>query len=220
MGRRQTVQQTSSIGIVEERATIEEKFKPKPQKVRPLRILLPDVEAQFPNVWGVRDKLRIGISLNKNFLKRIVEKKVEVLIDGEVVASVRLSQQGSGQLSHVFIEKGEHNVQSILTRSSGRGLWDAEIRLRVVDYAEEIVRLYNEFLGRLDSFGINARNDMTSREIESLILAMGDFNSEALRRVTTLFEKAEYSNHLVARKDYEIMYLSLKELNINVEQEE
>ena len=58
---------------------------------------------------------------------------------------------------------------------------------------------------------------MTAREIESLILRMGDFGLEALRKVTTCFEKAEYSDHLVTRKDYEIMYLSLKELNIHVE---
>jgi len=58
---------------------------------------------------------------------------------------------------------------------------------------------------------------MTAREIERLILKTSDFSPEALRKVTICFEKAEYSNHLATRKDYETMYLSLKDLNIGVE---
>jgi hypothetical protein len=61
------------------------------------------------------------------------------------------------------------------------------------------------------------RNEMTAREIERRMLNTGDFDSETLREVTTCFEKAEYSNHLTARKDYEIMYHSLKKLNVDVE---
>jgi hypothetical protein len=58
---------------------------------------------------------------------------------------------------------------------------------------------------------------MTAREIESLILGVGGFSPEALRKVRVCFEKAEYSDHLATRKDYEVMHLSLEELNIGVE---
>ncbi len=185
--------------------------------MQPLKIVLPDIEAQFPNVWGVKEKLHIEIVLDKGVLEKIQKKEVEVLIDEENVASVRLSQRGRAELSHVFIKKGEHKMQAILPRTSGRRPWNAEIKISVVDYREEIIRLYNEFLVKLASYGIHARNEMTAREIESLILRMGDFSSEAPCKVTTCFEKAEYSSHLATRKDYEIMYLSLKELNIDVE---
>ncbi len=216
MGRRQTLRQTSVMEAAEEGVMAEEKTY-RPQEMRPLKIVLPDIETQFPNVWGINDKLRIEIVLNNNVLEKIQKREAEALIDGENVAFVKLSQQGRGGLSHVFTKKGEHKVQAILPRTSGRQPWSAEIKLHVVEYVEEIIRLYNEFVGELASYDIHAHNKMTAREIESLILRTGDFDPETLRKVTTYFEKAEYSNHLTGRKDYEIMYLSLKELDINVE---
>ncbi len=106
---------------------------------------------------------------------------------------------------------------AILPRTSARQPLNAETKLRVVDYGEEIIRLYNEFLERLSDYGINARKEMTAREIQSLLLRMGDFVAEALDEVTTFFEKAKYSDHLLTRNHYEIMYLSLNELNLDVE---
>ena len=213
---RQTFQQTSDMEVLKERAMVEEELIYRPQKMQPLKIVLPDIEAQFPNVWGVNDKLRIEVVLDKSRLEKIQKREVEVFIDKGTVASTRLSQQGRAELSHVFIKKGEHKMRALLPRTTGRP-WNAEIKIRVVDYGEEIIRLYNEFLGKLASYGLHARNEMTSREIEGLILRMGDSSPEALHKVTTCFEKAEYSNHLATRKDYEIIYLSLKELNIDVE---
>ena len=218
--RSQAFRQTSDMEVVNERVMAEEEPIYKPQKMQPLKIVLPDIGPEFPNVWGIRAKLHIEIILDKSILEKIQKRDVEVLIDEETVASVRLSQQGRAELSHVFIKNGEHKMQVILPRTPGRRPWNAEIKLRVVDYGEEIIRLYNEFLGKLASYGILARNEMTVREIESLILRTVDFSPKALCKVTICFEKAEYSNHLATRKHYEIMYLSLEELNIDVEQKE
>jgi len=216
IGTRQTLRQTSTVEVAKERVTTEEEIH-RAQEMPPLKIVLPDIETQFPNVWGINDKLRIGVVLDKNVSDKIQKREAEVFIDEEPVASVKLSQQGRTGLSYVFSKKGEHKVQVTLPRGSGHRLWNAEIKLHVVDYEEEIIRLYNEFLGKLASYDINTHIKMTARELESLILRTGDFCAEALRKLTTCFEKAEYSNHRVTRKGYEIMYLSLKELSINVE---
>jgi len=214
---RQTLRRTRSMEVVKERETVEEELIYRPQKMQPLKIVLPDIDSQFPNVWGIVDKLRIEIVLDKSVLEETEKKDVEVFIDEETIASVRPSEQGRAELCYGFIKKGEHKVRAILPGISGRRPWNAEINLRVVDYGEENIRLYNEFLEKLASYNIHARNEMTVREIESLILRTGDFDPKTLWKVTTWFEKAEYSNHPAARKDYEIMYLSLKELNIDVE---
>jgi len=92
-----------------------------------------------------------------------------------------------------------------------------EVSLRVVDYDEEILRLYNEFLGKLSLQGIDIREEMTAQEIERLALTEGNFDADSLHKVTICFENAEYSNHLVTREDYEILYLSLKELRIDID---
>ncbi|TET27092.1 MAG: hypothetical protein E3J73_03220 [Candidatus Bathyarchaeum sp.] len=215
--RSQAFRQTSDMEVVKERVMVEEEPIYKPQKMQPLKIVFPDIGPEFPNVWGIRAKLHIEIVLDKSVLEKIQKRDVEVLIDEETVASVRLSQQGRAELSHMFIKNGEHQMRVILPRTPGRRPWNAEIKLRVVDYGEEIIRLYNESLVKLTSYGIHPRKEMTAREIESLILKTSDFSPEALRKVTICFEKAEYSNHLATRKDYETMYLSLKGLNIGVE---
>jgi len=208
------------LDVVEERAIAGQDFTYKLQEEQPLKIVLPDIQAGFPNVWGVKDRLRVEIALKESVLEETEMKEVEVLIDDETIAFARLSQQGRAELSHVFINKGEHTVRATLPRPSGDQPWNAEVRVRVVDYGEEIVELYNGFLGNLTGYGIIARSEMTVREIESLILNQGGFDPEALRKVTNCFERAEYSNHMMIRKGYELMYLSLKELNNNVEQEE
>lgn len=214
--KRQAVQQISDMETVEERAMVEKQFTPRLQRTQPLKIVLPDIKAPFPNIWGIRDHLRIEIMRDKSSLEKIPEKNAKILIDEETVGSVELSQQGGARCSHIFMKKGEHKIQAILTRTSGRQPWNGEIKLRVVDYREETIRLYNEFLEKLDSHDIQAGTEMTASEIESLILRRGGFSPKALRKMTVFFEKAEYSSHLITRKDYETMYLSLMELNFDI----
>jgi hypothetical protein len=214
---RQTILQTSDTGVVKAMAIIEEAPTYKSQESQLLKILLPDIEGQFPNVWGINDTLHIVVVPSSEASSETQKGKVEVSIDKKTVASVRVSGQGHAEFSHTFFHKGEHNIRAIIQGLSERRPGSAEVNLRIVDYKEEIVRLYNEFVGSLASYGINVRSEMTGPEIQTLILRMGGFTPQALNKVTTCFEKAEYSNHLASRKDYEIMYLSLKELNMNVE---
>jgi hypothetical protein len=211
--KRRALHQTGIMEALKEGAILEEKRTYGPQKMQPLRIVFPDIKDRFPNIWGAKEKLNIEIVLDKSVLRNIQQRTVEVFIDEERIAATPLSQQGRAELSHVFNEKGEHRIRAILPRTS----LDAEIKLRVVEYREEIIRLYKEFLEELTSYGIYAQKEMTAREIESLILETDELNPEALHDVTNCFEKAEYSNRLPIRKDYEIMYLSLKESDRDVE---
>jgi len=214
--KQQTLQQSSSMEVVKERATVGEEPIQRPQRMQPLGIVLPDIGNQFPNVWGVRTKLRIKIVLDRSALKKTPERNVEVSINEETVASIELSKQGHAELSHVFVKKGEQKMRAILPRTLGRRPWSAEVKLRIVEYGEEIIRLYKEFIEKMASDCVPVENEMTAREIESLILGTRGFSPEALRKVTVCFEKAEYSDHLATRKDYEVMHLSLEELNIDV----
>jgi hypothetical protein len=152
-------------------------------------------------------------------LGRTEVKGVDVLIDGKRIANMRLPRQGRFEISHVFSVKGDHTMQASISRTSGHPLETAKIELRVVDYREEIIALYNRFLERIADYGICARDEMTAREIEKFILRKGGFSQEGLRKITVSFEKAEYSNHLLARREYETMYLSLKEFHTSAEQE-
>jgi len=214
--KRQALQQVSCAAVTEERTTA--KAKPmEPQDPQLLKIVLADIAAQFPPVWGVNEKLRMEIALDESFFEKTQDREVEVSIDAGKGVSVVLSKRGRTEYPCVFVEKGEHQIRANFSGTSEHLALNAEVRLRIVDYEEEILRLYSEFLRKLLFHGIDVRKEMTAQEIERLVMSTNNFDSNFLRKVTTCFENAEYSNHLATRRDYEILYLSLKELGIDIE---
>ena len=219
-GKLRAFRQTSVVEAAKERAAVEEEPIYTPRIGQPLKMVLHDIKAPFPNVWGFEDELRVRISLDREVLAKASKRRVDVFIDEKPAASVELSEQHHAELSYVFTEKGEHKIRaSLLGKSDGRSL-NAEITLRIVDYGEEMIDLYKEFLEKLPTYSIHAGEEMTAREIERLLLKTSTFDPEALSEVTMCFEKAEYSNHSASRGDYETMFLSLTGLNITVEQKE
>jgi hypothetical protein len=155
--------------------------------------------------------------LDEDLLEKIHNTEIEISIDGEKGVSIVFSKQGRADYSCVFTEKGERKISAHLTETSKHRALNAELTLRIVDYEEEILRLYNAFLRNLSSQGIDIRKEMTAREIEHLVLSESNFDADSLRKVTACFENAEYSSRLMTRADYENLYLSLKELKIDVE---
>jgi hypothetical protein len=191
---------------------------------QPIKINLLDIETPpFPRVWGINDQLRVEVAVEKSVLASVGKAEVEVTVDGESLVHAFLLQQESGlfRFSHVFTTKGEHNIGAVLRTQSmwghNRPPLEAELTLRVVDYSEETIRLYGEFLKKLRGYDIDARDEMTAREIERLILNAKVLSPEHIGVTTDCFEKTEYSSSLARRLDYERMYLSLKEVRINVE---
>lgn len=190
---------------------------------QPVKINLLDITPPFPRVWGINDQLRIEVAVDKSVLAKVGKAEVEVTVDGKSLAHASLLQQEDGlfRFSHVFITKGEHIIGAVLRTQSmwghNRPPLEAELTLRVVDYSEETIRLYGEFLKKLSGYDIDARGEMTAREIERLILNAKVLSPEYIGVATDCFEKTEYSISLARRLDYERMYLSLKEVQINVE---
>jgi hypothetical protein len=215
--RREMPQLANEAVVLKKRLVLAKEHTYKSQASQPLKISLLDILSPFPNVWGINEEMHIEIAIEDNILKKQETTEVKVLIDGENAGFVSISLQSRSKVCFVFVEKGEHTVRAILPATSWRPQIDAEIGVRIVDYTEENVRLYKRFLEKLPSFDVHATEKMTAREIESLLLKEDKFDSEGVDKLTMLFEKAEYSNHMTARRDYETMYLSLKELNIDVE---
>ena len=86
-------------------------------------------------------------------------------------------------------------------------------KIRIVDYREEIVRLFNEMLETLNILDIAIDPEMTAREIEKLLMdRMEGVSRDAVRRVVTGFEEANYSTHPVGRESYINMYPAIMEV--------
>ena len=79
--------------------------------------------------------------------------------------------------------------------------------LRVVDFREEIVRLYNEFLDWAESGTTAISEQSTPREVELTLVAEGlGVDQKSLDELISRFEEADYSEHPIARGHYERMY--------------
>jgi hypothetical protein len=184
-----------------------------------LRISFPDIRNPFPNVWGVGEKLRIGCCVRAPYgsiRKKAEGRTVELFVDGKNVVGSSLSKE-SATFSQIFGKKGVYQLTAQLIDMSQTKTVTAETTLRVVDYREEIVDLYRAFLEFINEGSVEIRDEMTAREIESLLLNTGKFNAIALQKVTQCFEKTEYSSHSIDRKDYEEIYLSIDELKIDAQ---
>jgi hypothetical protein len=99
----------------------------------------------------------------------------------------------------------------VLPAAGGETL--ASARVRVVDYREEVVRLFNDLCHRACSRFAPTAVLATPRELPGVI---GPYMAEAgdrhLDRIITIFEVANYSLHGIKREDYVNSYISIREL--------
>ncbi len=182
-----------------------------------MRIGFPDIRTPFPKVWGVRDNLRIECTLDGSPRTKQKENEVELVVNHKTLGKDQLSRNQPAIFSHTFDEKGVHEVGARLISKPRRQSMEAETTVRIVDYREEIIRLYKAFLQHLGYQGVDWKDEMTAREVERLLLDTGGFEPKSLHRVMDCFERAEYSAHKVRRENYEAMYLSVRELIVNVD---
>jgi hypothetical protein len=180
-----------------------------------LRIWFPGIGDSFPAVWGIEDKLLIkcswecdGEAVSRNKLRGFMNDVpiFERQIDGNKWLDVY----------HAFDKKGLQKIMVVLYDESDKPLDATEKTLRIVDYREEIIRLYQSFLQGLIERDIDVKDYMTAREILHMFQQAG-ITSPDTACITDCFEEAEYSSHSVTRRTYETIYLALKELKMNVE---
>lgn len=177
----------------------EEAFVPPPAS--PYVISFPDIDLLLPAVWGKGEELVVRID-------GIPRKPVSLAVDGQICLAITMATGEA--IVPLMLEKGDH-VLSLMTAEGGEEL--AVARVRIVDYREEVVRLFNELCFRL-RLQFQAITELaTPRE---LMVTVGPYMPAAgdrhLDRVVTIFEVANYSLHGIGRDDYVKSYLSIKEL--------
>jgi len=136
-------------------------------------------------------------------------------IDLEPGTSLRCPITADGRASqfHTFRKAGQFNIQAVLVKDVRNGYLPASRLVRIVDYREEIVRLYNEMLASLKSHGFSLTPEMTAREVEAgLRQAYPAISSETTNTLVSVFEEANYSLHLIARPAYEKMFKAVQEV--------
>jgi len=81
--------------------------------------------------------------------------------------------------------------------------------VRIVEYREEVVRMFNEMYRGYRSAHDGAKGEMTARELEvAMRQGMPEDMRNKLGKTITLFEYANYSLHDIRRGEFEEMYMS------------
>ena len=169
------------------------------------RIRFPQISEPFPVIWGENEALDVIIESKDG-----ATDNVALDIDGQMRQEVKL-ENGKAQV-RLKLDKGEHRITVGAKDSTVEPSWAV---IRIVDYREEIVRMFNEmylnYSSRYDGIG----DKMTPRELEVAIgLEMPETNRKALDAAVTIFEFANYSLHAMRRRDYERMYQSKLDVGI------
>ena len=122
--------------------------------------------------------------------------------------------QGETENYHTFTEKGEYNISGSYTDPETQEKPSSWRIIRIVDYREEMVRIFNRMLRTLELETVTIDNRLTAREVERILApALEGLPHETLQAVVAGFEEANYSIHAISRDSYVRMYLAVKEVS-------
>jgi transglutaminase-like putative cysteine protease len=175
-----------------------------------LLIRFPQISDQFPIVWGVNEALAIEVELESRD-KPVSAESFSVRVDDER----ELSFNGSGNTfrsSCVFDSKGVHTLKAF-SGKNGLGELALEVAVKIVDYREEIVDLFNSFFKSAKTKFQGVHDEMTPRELQKALAGQVSLSEQkSLETAVSIFEVADYSLHQVDRENYERMYTALIKL--------
>lgn len=182
-----------------------------------LNITFPHIREPFPNVWGINEAISIKCVSDgdKEQTHVLPNGNIEIKVNNNKLAERPLRRDCSVDVSWTFKKKGRHLVSAALRDKSEKTRDMTQKILRIVNYKEEIVRLYNVFLQRLTREDFELRETMTAREVQTQILRGSSLKLHNVRDIIEGFEQAEYSDHSIARKNYETMYLAIRRSTLN-----
>ena len=164
-------------------------------------ISFPQIRAPLPAIWGINEKLDVVVQD-----KTGDNNSLSLLVDYKVVGHFR-AEHGSAH-AVLELEKGDHRITVSPENAPGsHGSSWADIR--IVDYREEIVRMFNEMYSAHMSGHDGTGQELTARELElAMRKGMPEKMIKSLGDAIMLFEYANYSLHDIQRKDFEDMYIS------------
>jgi len=180
-----------------------------------LRLNFPQIRPPLPAVWGVGDSLLVKAQLKSG------EGSVEGLTlqvtfqDGEA-KDIDLDDEGGCEMEYTFEEKGPHKVTVRFLGDEGRGAAKAEAELRIVDYREEILDLFNTFSDEHRSSKDEIKDHFTAREAMYVLMKYAPESvHNPLEELTKIFEIADYSTHDIRRGEYERFYVAKEEFRLD-----
>ena len=162
----------------------------------------------LPDIWGLGEEVVIEVGVVDSEGHPMVGATVAVsLTAGSSEAQLTTDDAGKCTTTWMTQELGEYLVSAQLRTDEGGRDASTARSLRVVDFREEIVRLYNSFLDWAKERTTSISEQSTPREVELVLVEEGlPIDQRSLGQLISRFEEADYSEHPIARLHYETMY--------------
>lgn len=186
---------------------------PPPPKATIVTMDFPQATPPMPPVWGVGEPLAILCRLTSEDLAGVADAPLQLEAEGQEATVIRTGEEGRCVAEAVFARKGESAIRCAFQGASGLLPSEASALVRIVDYREEVVELFNGFLAPFRDGPASVPRDATPREAEVVLVSRQLVRDErALDALITAFEEANYSLHPIRRQHYLRAYLALQQL--------
>ena len=164
------------------------------------------ISQDLPNVWGVGEEVNLRIALTDDEGRAIADAAITITVDGSDT-QLATGKDGGCMLQRTGTETRDYAVSATYAGDDDYLPAEGVQSFRVVDFREEIVRLYNTFLVWAGDMTGSALDQATPREVELLLVSRGvPVAQKSLDELISRFEEADYSEHPIGRRHYESMF--------------
>ena len=173
-----------------------------------LEIALQKAAEDLADVWGVDEAVGITVSVTDEG-QALAGALVAVSVADSAPSELAVGDDGACTFSWSNAEPGAYTVSAEFTGDDDLVLSESR-SVRIVEFREEIVRLYSVFLDWATQQGAGVSDLSTPREAGGLLVNHGlPIPEGALDAVISRFEEADYSEHEILRQHYEAMYRAM-----------
>ena len=164
----------------------------------------------LPEVFGLGEQVSIGVTFSVDEGPGIPQSTLEVDSPSGDRSSLLTDEHGQCGFTWEADRLGDLAVSAEYEETWLYLASSDSAALRVVDFREEIVRLYNDYLAWAEEQTPGA-SGRTPRELEAILASSGlSLDFRAVDEVISRFEEAYYSEHPIGRRQYESMYRALQ----------
>ncbi len=170
-----------------------------------LRLRFPMIASGLPLVWDASELEIVG-SLVSTEESAMPEERLALHLDKAELFCGVTDPDGVVEFKHCF-QLGVHELRLVYESEQ----LQTRINIKIVDYREEIIRLFNNRFKEARERFERIKDNYTARELYN---HLKEFNPDAayepLWALVSLFEEANYSLHVISRDHYTRFYRAMR----------
>ena len=164
-------------------------------------------EPDLPPVWGPGEDVSTVVRALDAEGSAVAGAEITIAMNGGDARVAVTGDDGGCSLELTAEEAGDYAVTARFEGDEAYLPGEAAEHFRIVDYREEIVRLYNDFKAWAQASTGSDFGQSTPREVElALVSGRLPIPQKSLDELVSRFEEADYSEHPIERRHYASMY--------------